>query len=348
MGNTFHFPAKKPWVYIDKLSKQYDSPLITFWVGREPTIWINDCWTASELLDKRAAIYSSRPRLVVLGELALGQTNLVAMYHGERWRLHRKLTHHGVGSHKVRGYSGFQNDESKVTALSLLSTPENYVAHYERYAASVVSIIGTQKRIARVDDPIMVDVLGAATQAGEFFVPGKHFPIIMETFPIVAKFGPLKRAFRAAMAKGRDFYVDMAKKAAARPRDSYVKHIYNNERQKYNLIDEEVAALTGNLFGAGTETSSSTLCTFTLACCVFPEVLPKAWKEIDEVVGHSRSPSLEDLANMPYVKAFTREVFRWRSVAVSHLNGSFRCSVLTITRSWAGSLMHQFKTTTIR
>jgi cytochrome P450 len=74
--------------------------------------------------------------------------------------------------------------------------------------------------------------------------------------------------------------------------------------------------LTGNLFGAGSDTSSSTLITFVLACCAFPEVLPPAWEELDRVVGHHRSPEFEDEPNLPYVKALLKEVFRWRSVAI--------------------------------
>lgn len=74
--------------------------------------------------------------------------------------------------------------------------------------------------------------------------------------------------------------------------------------------------MAGNLFGAGSDTSSSTLVTFVLACCAFPEVLPKAWEELDRVVGPYRSPSWDDEPNLPYVKAFVKEVFRWRSVAI--------------------------------
>ena len=69
-------------------------------------------------------------------------SNLVTMFYGDRWRVHRKLTHQGVGLQQVRRYRGFQNDESRVIAYELLRTPEKYASHFERYAAAVVSIIG--------------------------------------------------------------------------------------------------------------------------------------------------------------------------------------------------------------
>jgi hypothetical protein len=85
VGNTFMLPDTKPWFYFEELTLKYDAPMITFWIGRNPTIWINDVWAASELLDKRAGIYSSRPRMVVFGDLGTGDWNLVTMKYGERW-----------------------------------------------------------------------------------------------------------------------------------------------------------------------------------------------------------------------------------------------------------------------
>jgi cytochrome P450 len=89
-----------------------------------------------------------------------------------------------------------------------------------------------------------------------------------------------------------------------------------DEKERYNLTRREISSLTGNLFGAGADTSSSTLVTFMLACCVFREPMLKAQAELDAVIGPSRSPHWDDAPNLPYVNAFVKEVFRWRSVAI--------------------------------
>jgi hypothetical protein len=183
VGNTYQLPDTKPWIYFETLAKQYKTPVITYWIGRSPTVWICDAWAASEMLDKRAGIYSSRPRMIVFGELSMGQSNLVSMYYGDRWRVHRKLTHMGVGMQLVRSYSGFQNNESRVAALDLVKEPEDYVMHFERYAASVVSIIGFNRRISSKHDPIITEVIAVMQKAAELNVPGKTFPMLMETYP---------------------------------------------------------------------------------------------------------------------------------------------------------------------
>ncbi|KAI1616855.1 cytochrome P450 [Exophiala viscosa] len=319
IGNTFQLPDVKPWIYFEELSKRYKTPVITYWIGRSPTVWICDAWAASEMLDKRAAIYSSRPRMVVFGELSMGQSNLVSMYYGDRWRLHRKLTHMGVGLQHVRSYSGFQNNESKVVALDLAKDPEDYVMHFERYAASVVSIIGFNRRISSKHDPIITDVIAIMQKAAELNVPGKTFPMLMETFPWLSKFpnwmAPWKHGLGGGKGRGRSFYYALAEEAANKENagNCYAKKVFD-EAPKYGLSEMEIASLNGNLFGAGSDTSSSTLITFILACCAFPEVLPKAWEELDRVVGSHRSPSLDD--DLPYIRAFMKEVFRWRSVAI--------------------------------
>ncbi|KAL2264487.1 hypothetical protein VTJ83DRAFT_6997 [Remersonia thermophila] len=335
VGNTFSLPANKPWIYFEKLSKKYKAPLITFWIGRNPTIWINDAWCAYEILEKKAQIYSSRPRMVVFGELGSGQSSLVTMrvrnqLERDRWRIHRKLMHIGVGIQSVRGYRDIQNNESKIIAYDFLREPKEYVKHLERYATSVVSIIGFGRRVASYNDPIITEVIALMQLAADLNVPGKSFPMLMETFPILAKFPRFMPWFRHTNARGQqggnyffhtlaeealDQYAQKAPSEQASMLTPYVKTLFE-EGKKYNLSVPELSSLTGNLFGAGADTSSSTLATFVLACCAFPEPMKKAQAEIDRVIGPNRSPHWDDSPNLPYVNAFVKEVFRWRSVAI--------------------------------
>jgi len=89
----------------------------------------------------------------------------------------------GIGLQQVRGYQQLQSDENKVVLYDLLTDSENYVAHLERYAASVVSIIGFGRRISTVTDPIITEVIFLMQRAAEHNVPGNSFPMIMESFP---------------------------------------------------------------------------------------------------------------------------------------------------------------------
>jgi len=93
IGNVLQLPKAKPWYRFEEWANQYQSPIITVWFGRNPTVVLNDCWTASDLMDKRANIYSSRPTFQVPGVLMDGEKfNQTMLPYGDRWRLHRKLT----------------------------------------------------------------------------------------------------------------------------------------------------------------------------------------------------------------------------------------------------------------
>ncbi|OAA57109.1 Cytochrome P450 [Niveomyces insectorum RCEF 264] len=335
VGNTFSLPEHKPWIYFEELSQKYDVPLITFWIGRNPTVWINDAWCAHEILEKKAQIYASRPRMVVFGELGTGQSNLVTMRvrnnaERDQWRIHRKLIHLGVGVQAVRRYRDVQNNESRLVALDFLREPAAYVKHLERYATSVVSILAFGRRVARFDDPIITEVIALMQLAADLNVPGKSFPMLLETFPILAKFprwAPWMRGLgNRGQRGGHYFFHTLAQEAvqqqAAKSPEEKVgvprpfADMLITESAKYNLTTEELSSLTGNLFGAGSDTSSSTLITFILACCAFPEPMKKAQAEIDRVVGQHRSPGWDDADNLPYVNALVKEVLRWRSVAI--------------------------------
>lgn len=266
--------------------------------------------------------------MLVFAELGAGQNNLVNMYtttpeQRDRFRLLRKLTHQGVGIQQVKRYRDFQNDESKVVAYDLLTTPDDYVAHFERYATSVVSIIGFGRRVASPTDPIITEVIAVMHRAASLNVPGKSFPMLMETFPALAhvptEYAPWKHGLgsKKRSHRGHDFFYSLAVEANEKPGhdDCYAKMLFK-EQEKLGLKTKEVSALAGNLFGAGSDTSSSTLVTAILAMRAFPEALEAAWEELDRVVGPDRSPTFDDDANLPYMRAFVKEVFRWRSVAI--------------------------------
>jgi cytochrome P450 len=109
------------------------------------------------------------------------------------------------------------------------------------------------------------------------------------------------------------FFYALAEEANQCEEENYCKYLFR-EAPKYNLLPAELSSLASNLLGAGADTSSSTLVTAVLAMRAFPETLKSAWEELDCVVGKDRSPGPAD--DLPYMRAFVKEVFRWRSVAI--------------------------------
>lgn len=124
--------------------------------------------------------------------------------------------------------------------------------------------------------------------------------------------GELRRTVKPKHGNN-DFFYALAEEANRYPGENYSKFLFR-EAPKYNLDPAEISNLAANLLGAGADTSSSTLVTAILAMRAFPDTLEPVWNELDQQVGRSRSPNLGD--DLPCMRAFVKEVFRWRSVAI--------------------------------
>jgi len=125
-------------------------------MGPTPTIILGSAQAAWDLLEKRGAIYSSRPRFVMGGELlSNGLRGLMAPY-GPFWRRWRKLLHSGFMQRRSETYRPLQSLESKVLMNDLLDTPADYRRHLERYAASVIVTVTYGRRVEDVTSDIVV------------------------------------------------------------------------------------------------------------------------------------------------------------------------------------------------
>jgi len=92
-GNIFQITTEKQWKKLEEWSKEYHDPMITFWDGHKPYIICNDAWSMSDLCDKRANIYSSRPYKTLTGKcFGLYNDNQAGMPYGDKWRTHRRIT----------------------------------------------------------------------------------------------------------------------------------------------------------------------------------------------------------------------------------------------------------------
>lgn len=71
--------------------------------------------------------------------------------------------------------------------------------------------------------------------------------------------------------------------------------------------------IVGSYFGlsmmeGGADTTAMFLQFFVLCMLANPDVKTRAQQEIDEVIGPNRSPELEDLDDLPYIRATINEV----------------------------------------
>ncbi|KAJ9630031.1 hypothetical protein H2204_008835 [Knufia peltigerae] len=87
----------------------------------------------------------------------------------------------------------------------------------------------------------------------------------------------------------------------------------------YGLTWKEACYVVATLYGGGSGTTSLTMQNYCLAVCHFPEWQERLHDEVEKVVGPGRVPEFTDWGQLPLVRAFAKELLRWRPVVPSNL-----------------------------
>ncbi|XP_069970562.1 cytochrome P450 2L1 [Penaeus vannamei] len=102
------------------------------------------------------------------------------------------------------------------------------------------------------------------------------------------------------------------------PRDLIDAYLIEMEAQKNDpqstMSITDLKNLLGDLFVAGSETTSSTIRWAIYYLAKYPEVQAKVQREIDSVVPRDVLPSIQQKSSMPYLEAVTLEVHRLASL----------------------------------
>ncbi|WQF76450.1 Putative cytochrome P450 [Colletotrichum destructivum] len=319
---TIRTGLKKPWLWFRELSREYGD-VVYLQMGPTPTIVLGSAQAAWDLLEKRGAVFSSRPRFIVGGELLSGGMRGLMAPYSPFWRRWRKLLHGGFMQRRSETYRPVQCLESRVLMHELLASPGDFRRHLERYAASVIVTVTYGRRVEDVATDVVVrrnaESMGRLTSVN---IPGRF---AVERYPVLKHVPSFLAPWKAEVLRQRQkdirLYTELMDEVRRKVADGvapacFAKHLIQ-EQAALGMTDLEIAYTAGSPFGAGVETSAGSLASFFLACVKFgPRFIPKAQEELDRAVGGDRLPTFQDLDGLAYVRAIASETLRWRPVAV--------------------------------
>ncbi|KAJ7611293.1 cytochrome P450 [Roridomyces roridus] len=320
LGNLLDVPPEKSWIKFAEWGDVYGDICSISILGQEIMI-LNSASAASALLDKKSSIYSDRPFVVMAGELGGWKDALGLMPYGDRYRRLRRSAHSLFGSQKIMtSFHPLEEQEVHRFAKRLMEKPKDFAAHIDKAAGAIILRIchGYQVKEEGEDDFVTLAStamaqFSQATSPGGFLV--NSIPSLRHLPPWVPGTGFLElgKMFKETLHRMVEEPLQWVKEqiATGTAQPSILYHLLEGkltEEQEF-----EAKWLVGSLYAGGAHTTVSTMSGFFKAMVLYPEVMAKAQKEIDSVIGDARLPKLSDKDDLPYLSALVTEVHRWHT-----------------------------------
>ncbi|KAB5591581.1 Cytochrome P450 family protein [Ceratobasidium theobromae] len=295
---------------------------------------LSSAQAAVDLLEKRSSIYSDRlcPPMILEPTLMDWSKYVALLPYGNRWKEHRRMMHNWLQKSAARSFQPSQEQQARMLLVRLLTSSSPLGDEFYRTIAATLlrSVYGYE--LERLDDHFVVgakeaiDNLARAAMSTNFLVNG--FPVLAwvpNWFPWT-QWKKTAREFREQKNKIMDGTFQWTKDQIANGSNepSIVRSLLDNAAKsdiRTEDLEDYVKHISIALFGAGSDTTVSSLETFVLAMLLFPDCQAKAQEEIDRVIGTERLPTFDDRDRLPYVNNLISEVMRWQPVtplAVPH------------------------------
>ncbi|KAL4768641.1 cytochrome P450 [Aspergillus nidulans var. acristatus] len=321
IGNLNLIPPSKAFLLFHQWTKKY-GPIIGLKFGPTNVVVLNNWRDVQELLEKRGHIYSSRPDNYIANELICkDHTHILFAPYGDGWKALRKAAQGLFTPRELAGVLPIQEAEATQTAFDLLRSPGRYYEHIQRYTTAVILASVFGQRGADFNSPNVQALYDVQNRFTALLEPGAAPPVDGITFlrHIPEFLAPWKRRAKEIRRDQRALYFRLynatKERMAKGIRTGCFMEKLIDDQVKNGLDDEHTTYLGGILMEAGSDTTSSTLLSFLLAVLENPVALKRAQEDVDRIVGTERSPTMNDLENLPYIEACMHEILRWRPVA---------------------------------
>ncbi|KAI6780605.1 cytochrome P450 [Emericellopsis cladophorae] len=322
IGNIHQLPKSMQWLHLYHLSKEY-GPIMHFSMAGKPLIILSTHEAAHDLLNKRGARYSDRPRMVMAGELVTRGMHLLLRQYDDQYKLHQRMEAPLFTPKSASMYRRLQDLESQQLLLDEITEMEthgekgvNFHHHHERAMASTVYCLIYGYRLKTGYEQSLQD--GKKVEAA-FVRTGQVGAYLVDSIPAINRLprflAPWKKEADELFALECNLHEGNLHKGLSNPGWNFSKHMKASPEGK-DMDKTELAFDLGVLADAGLDTSTVALDWFIVAWVTSGSTwVSKAQKLLDEVVGKDRMPTFDDRPKLAFIDAIVSETLRWRPVA---------------------------------
>ncbi|XP_057592506.1 cytochrome P450 2C19-like [Hippopotamus amphibius kiboko] len=324
LGNILQLDVRNIGRSLTELSKVY-GPVFTLYFGMKPTVVLCGYEAVKEALIDLGEEFSRRGSIPLLERAAKGLG--IVFSNGKIWKETRRfslmtLRNFGMGKRSIEDRV---QEEARCLVEELRKTnasPCDPTFILGCAPCNVICSIIFQNRFD-YNNQIFLNLMKTLNE--NLKILGSPWLQVCNTFPALLDFFPGSYTkFLKNVAYIKNYVLEQAKEHQAsldinNPRDFIDCFLIKMEQEKHNpqseYTFENLTATTSDLFGAGTETTSTTLRYGLLLLLKHPEVTAKIQEEIDRAIGRHRSPCMQDKTRMPYMDAVVHEIQRYINLA---------------------------------
>ncbi|XP_038587343.1 steroid 17-alpha-hydroxylase/17,20 lyase [Micropterus salmoides] len=319
-----------PHLLFTQLARRYGS-LFALHLGPHYTVVVNDHQHAREVLLQRGRDFAGRPSMVTTNLLTRGGKDIAFADYSPLWKSHRRLVHNsftlfGEGTSRLQdivlssvdslcaellssGLRGFDPSPAVTRAVTNVVCTLVFGATYCHGDAELQEVIryndGIVQTIARGG---LVDIYPWMK-----VFPNKCLSKLKECIAIRDRLLSRKLEEHKASLSDSDpsDLLDALLKGQMDSRQGLKSSGSEDER----ITDDHVLMTAAEAFGAGVETTSTTLLWILAYLLHHPEVQERVQKELDENVGSERAVCVSDRGRLPYLDCVINEGMRIRPVS---------------------------------
>ncbi|KAK7926752.1 hypothetical protein PG985_003750 [Apiospora marii] len=321
IGNLHQVPKSLQWLHFYHWSRQY-GPIMHLSMAGQSLVLLSTNQTAQDLLARRSAQYSDRPRMVMAGELVTRGMHMLLRPYDAQYKLHQRMQSPLLNVKASSCYRPIQEMESRQLLWDII---EDTKTHGDKGSMlpSYTSITDLSIYGYRLRTGYEQSMLDAKRVQAEFARTGQVGAYLVDSFPVLnrlpALLAPWKREGEALYQLERNLHVGNLERGLANPGWNFSKHMRDSAEAR-GMSTEELAFDLGIVADAALDTSTVAMDWLVVACITAGNgkngFVAKAQADLDRIVGRGRLPSFEDRARLPYIDAIVNEVLRWRPVVV--------------------------------
>ncbi|XP_076840200.1 cytochrome P450 17A2 [Brachyhypopomus gauderio] len=321
LGSLLHLRSPlPPHLLFTGLARRH-GPLFGLHVGPHRTLVVSSVSLAREVLLHRGKDFAGRPKMVTTELLTRGGKDIAFADYTPLWRTHRRLvqssfTLFGEGSNKLQTIVLEAAESLCADLRSCRGQCVDLSPILMRAVTNVVCRLVFNSSY-RPHDPELQQVMDYNDGIVQTIARGG----LVDIFPWLQIFPNKDLAKLKECVCIRDKL--LSKKLEEHkltltpgdPRDLLDALLIGQRGSGGDITDDHVLMTAAEAFGAGVETTSTTLL-WTIAFILHhPQVQERLHAELDEYVGRHRPPALSDRTNLPFLESVLCEVMRIRPVS---------------------------------